>query len=397
MMTAPTLVRTDEELLHWLALRLAPGLGARKAVDLIERFGSPVPLFRASSRELEACGLSGAAARSISSGCSFEDAAAQLEKLRSSGCRLLPYNDPAYPQRLREIYDPPLLLFLRGRQELLSGVSVGIVGSRRASPYGLAVAEKLGRDLAALGLTVSSGMARGIDTAAHRGALEATGATVAVFGCGLDIIYPAENRRLADAIAERGLLVSEYPFSSPAYPQNFPVRNRIISGISAGIVVVEGAQYSGSLVTARLALDQNREVYAVPGNITSSHSFGPNLLIKQGAHLVQCATDVVDNLNLDDRRVLIRADVGQAGESQTGFQASLPLEGEVAGLSPAAAQLARQVLHLLTLDSPTPIDRLVAELDSSSPSEIIAALFELELAGLIRQLAGRNYVKVWTG
>jgi DNA processing protein len=391
---AATALRTGEEILCWLALRLTPGLGARKAVELLQRFGSPVPLFRSSASELMALGLPGAIARSIASGCSFEEASEQHELLLRNGAALIPWNDPLYPEQLREIYDPPCVLFARGRLELLDTVMVAVVGTRRPTTYGKVTTERLSGALAQAGVTVVSGMARGIDTAAHQAALDAGGGTVAVFGCGLDVIYPAENRRLAEEIAARGLLLSEYPFSTPAYPQNFPVRNRIVAGLAAGVLVVEGAQYSGSSITARLALDSNREVFAVPGNITSPMSFGPNLLIKQGATLVQDVNDILDALPEEDRRRLAA-------------QRSLPLEpgaggnagppDDPAGLPPSTAALHHSILSLLRVDEASHLDALSAQLLDWSPSEIIAALFDLELAGQIRQLPGKQYVRVWQG
>lgn len=383
-MAAATISREEE--LHWLALRAVPSLGARRAGQLIERFRTPQAIFRASVSELEAAGLLPAVARSIASGCAFEDAAAQQERLLAAGAVAIPITDARYPQRLREIFDPPVVLFARGRTELLESLMIAIVGTRRPTPYGSAVAERLAGDLGQAGLTVVSGMARGIDTAAHRGALAAGAGTVAVFGCGVDVVYPAENRRLAEEIAAKGLVISEFPMATPAYPQNFPIRNRIVSGLSLGVVVVEGAQYSGSAITARLALDQGREVYAVPGNITSRMSWGPNLLIKQGAKLVQDFNDVIEELAPEDRRRLARRRAGEPGE-QTPAQQELAF-GEL-------NETARKLLEVLSPDSPTHIDELLERVENCSSSEIIAALFELELLGLVRQLPGRNFVKVW--
>ncbi len=293
-----------EEELHWLALRMVPGLGTRKAAQLLEVFETPQATFRASRSELESVGLPASVAQSIASGCAFEEAASQQEKLREAGAQLVPVADSRYPPKLRAIFDPPPVLFLRGRVELLSTLILGIVGTRRPTAYGTTVAARLSRDLAGAGLTIASGMARGIDTAAHRAVLEAGGNTVAVFGCGVEQVYPSENRKLAEQIAEQGLLLSEFPMGTPAYPQNFPVRNRIISGMGAGVVVVEGGEYSGSSITAKLAIEQNREVFAVPGNVTSKMSWGPNLLIKQGAKLVQEWNDIVSELEASDRRRL---------------------------------------------------------------------------------------------
>jgi DNA processing protein len=391
-MLAPTL--SQEEELHWLALRLVPGLGSRKAGQLIERFRTPQAAFRASASELEAAGLTGAVAQSVASGCAFEEAATQHEKVLEAGATLIAFSDPRYPPRLREIFDPPIVLFARGRLELLGSLMLGVVGTRRPTPYGVAVTERLAGDLARAGLTIVSGMARGIDTAAHKGALAAAGETVAVLGCGIDVVYPAENRKLAAELAQKGLLVSEFPMGAPAYPQNFPIRNRVISGMSAGVMVVEGAQYSGSAITARLAMDQGREVFAVPGNITSKMSWGPNLLIKQGAKLVQEWNDVTSELAPEDRRRLLELTRQRAGgEADTGGgtrqaeQPSLPL-------GPAAV-VGRRVLELLKVDASSHIDELLDRVEDCSSSEIIAALFELEMLGLVRQLPGRNFVKVW--
>jgi DNA processing protein len=236
-------------------------------------------------------------------------------------------------------------------------------------------------------------MARGIDTSAHKAVLKAGGNTIAVFGCGVDVLYPSENRKLMDDIAANGLLISEFAMGAPAYPQNFPIRNRIISGMSVGIVVVEGAQYSGSAITAKLALEQGRELFAVPGNVTSSMSWGPNLLIKQGAKLVQDWNDVVEELPPDARRRLIAEGQGRILKEDSGpgtsgaGQASLPFGPN--------SEIARSVLAQLKIDSAIQIDNLLETLENYSPSEIVAALFELEMLGLVRQLPGRSFVRVW--
>src|SRR5579863_6941156 len=303
MNVTPVLSVEDE--LHWLALRMVPGLGTRRIGLLLERLRTPQAIFRASASELEAVGLNGAIARSVASGCSFDDAASQQQKARESGAQLITLGDSRYPETLRKIFDPPPVLFARGRPELLSSICIAVVGTRHPTPYGVAAAEKLSGDLARAGVTIVSGMARGIDTAAHKAALAANGKTIAVLGCGVDIVYPSENRKLAAEIAARGLIVSEFPMEATAFPQNFPIRNRIISGLSCGILVIEGAQYSGSAITARLAIDQGREVFAVPGNITSKMSWGPNLLIKQGAKLIQDWNDVVVDLPQTAQRRLI--------------------------------------------------------------------------------------------
>jgi DNA processing protein len=375
---------SDDELLHWLALRLVPGLGTRKAVTVLERFRTPMALFRASVSELEGAGLSPGVSRAINSGCTFEDAATQQERIKATGSVLVPVTDPAYPEKLRGILDPPTLLFCRGDLSLLAAIMVAVVGTRKPTPYGMAVAEKLSGDLAGLGVGIISGMARGIDTAAHQGALRAGGKTVAVFGCGVDMVYPTENRKLYDEIAAKGLLVSEFPMGAPAFPQNFPIRNRIVSGMSSGVLVVEGAQYSGSAITARLAMDQGREVFAVPGNITSKLSWAPNLLIRQGAKLVMDAQDIVSELAPDERFRLQTIEKEHKGDLA---QQLLPLGPN--------APLGRAMLEILLIEKPTHIDGLLDSLENYSSSEIIAALFELELLGLVKQLPGKQFVKVW--
>ena len=395
-----TCIISAEEELHWLALRMVPGLGTRKARLLIERFRTPQAIFRASPSELEDAGLLGAVARSIASGCSFEDAAAQQQKLRETETTLVTISDPAYPRPLREIFDPPVVLFARGNRDLLQDVMIGVVGTRRPSPYGLAAAERLSADLAQAGLTIVSGMARGIDTAAHRASLNVAGHTIAVLGCGADVVYPSENRKLAGTIIAKGLIISEFPMGAVAFPQNFPIRNRIISGMSAGLLVVEGAQYSGSAITARLALDQGREVFAVPGNITSKMSWGPNLLIKQGAKLVQDWNDVVVDLPAEARRRVIDAgrnrllsqELTHMSETSGAVPASIPGTGLNGG---SASGLNHRILEKLKVDVPTHLDALVESLEDCSPSELIAALFELEISGFARQLPGKNFVKVW--
>ncbi|MBV9745494.1 MAG: DNA-protecting protein DprA [Acidobacteriia bacterium] len=395
-------VLSQEEELHWLALKLVPGLGTRISKRLIDRFRSPQAIFRASRTELEGAGVTSAVAQSIASGCAFEDAAAQQEKLKETGTVVVTISDPRYPPALREIYDPPTLVFARGRVELLQSIMLGVVGTRRPTPYGVAVAERMGADLTRAGLTVVSGMARGIDTAAHKGALAAGGDSIAVLGCGVDIVYPSENRKLAAELSAKGLLLSEFPMGSTAFPQNFPIRNRIISGMSVGVLVVEGAQYSGSAITAKLAMDQGREVFAIPGNITSKLSWGPNLLIKQGAKLVQDWNDVITELPAESRRHLIEEGkrrilkegglepAGSAIETSGGDSASL-----LNSLGPEFGPLARKTLDALKVDVSIHLDDLLENVQDTSASELIAALFELEMMGLVKQLPGKNFVKVW--
>jgi DNA processing protein len=383
---------TQEEILHWLALRMVPGLGTVGSHKLLAQLKSPEAIFRASASELESAGLSPAQARNVSTGCSFDDAVDQQQKALEVGAQIISVQDPRYPRLLREIFDPPLLLFTIGNINLLSTHSVAIVGTRSPTPYGMAAAERLSADLARTGLTIVSGMARGIDTCAHQAALREEGDTVAVLGCGVDILYPSSNRKLYDDIARKGLLVSEFPMATAAFPQNFPIRNRIVSGLSVGVVVVEGAQHSGSGITARVAADQGREVFAVPGNITSKMSWGPNLLIKSGgAKLVQEWNDVTNELPAPIRRDLITR------AQQKMLLEGIPLDEEPPSPTPEEPlkALARRLLGVLQVDVPKQLDALLETFEGVSSSELISALFDLEMSGSARQLPGKNFVKVW--
>lgn len=378
---------STEEELYWLALRLVHGLGPMRAIPLLERYRSPQAIFRASVSELEGHGVSGSVARSIVSGTTFDDAAAQQQKMRLHGVRLLAFGHPSYPPALANIDDPPLVLFSKGRLELLQGILVAMVGTRRPTPYGVAATERVSADLAKAGVAVVSGMARGVDTAAHRAALSVNGDTVAVFGSAIDHIYPAENRQLAEELGERGLLLSEYPMGTPAHPQNFPMRNRVVSGISYATVIVEGAQYSGSSITARTAAEQGREVYAIPGPINSKMSWVPNLLIKQGARLLQDAQDLIADLPEPMRRSL-------AGQ-QPAQEAAKPQQFDLDLRFGQNAPLAKTLLRILHTESAVKLDTLIESAEPATPSEVLAALFELELTGLVRQLPGKQFARVW--
>ena len=378
-----------ETLLYWLALHLTPGLGAQRALRLVKIFGHPEGIFHASLSEMQAAmpQLPKATAESIHAGIAFEDAADEMRKAEGAGVQVVPYQDPRYPARLKEIYDPPLLLYVRGRAELLAGHTVAVVGTRRPTPYGRSVAEKLSRDMVRKGLTHVSGLARGVDAASHAGALEGGGATVAVLGTGVDTPYPKENRKLYEEIVHRGCVVSEFRMGTTPFPQNFPLRNRIISGMSLGVMVVEGAQYSGSLITARLAIEHNREVFAVPGNIVSAQSWGPNLLIKDGAKLVQTADDIVEELPLE-----IRAELATRAQERRAEAAEDPEKGfDLALASPAA----KRVYRVLLLDEARHVDDIIRECGDMAPPQTLAALSELELLGAIRQLPGKTFIRAY--
>ncbi len=371
--------------LQWLALSLTPGIGAGRGRKLVERFGAIDRLFAASLTELEASGLPAAAAQSIASGKSLELASTEYDHVREAGATIISPEDAEFPAQLREIYDPPLVLYLLGNAEVINKRGIAVVGTRHPTPYGVGMAERLACDLAAHGLVIFSGMARGIDSAAHRGALNARGQTVAIWGTGIDVVYPKENQKITDQIlAAGGAVITEFPLGTFPAPQNFPIRNRLISGISIGVLVIEAGEYSGTRVTARCALEQGREVYAVPGNVTNKMSWGPNTLIKQGAALVATWEDVWEELPADTRLAL--TPVEQPASTEPG-SASL-FQG--AELSPHE----KRVLGLLKSDESTHLDQLVERLCAHlSSSEIFAALFELELSGRIKALPGKYYVK----
>jgi DNA processing protein len=371
---------------YWLALALTQGLGPTRIKKLIEHYGTADRIFTATLTELEATGMQAVSAQSIATGKSLELAQEECGKAAEAGARIISLSDPEYPARLKEIYDPPVILFVKGSVEVLAQPGIAMVGTRHPTPYGSGMAERLSTDLAARGLVIISGLARGIDTASHRGAVAAKGKTIAVLGTGIDVMYPKENTRLTEQIvALGGALITEFPVGTFPAPQNFPIRNRIISGMSAGVLVVEAAEYSGTRITSRLALEQNRDVYAVPGNVTNKNSWGPNTLIKQGAKLVATWEDVWEELPADVQAAL------------SSMQNQCP-EPETASLFPdeVTSPHEKKILKLLKADESTHIDQLVELLENEmSPSEIFAALFELELNGKVRQLPGKNFVKTF--
>ena len=374
-----------EERHAWLALALTPGIGPRRLLRAVERCGSAARVLHLPLTELEGLEMPTQSAQFIASGSAAHEADLELEKLASTGATLVTWHDEAYPIRLREIYDPPALLWVRGDVNLLSKSSIAVVGTRHPTPYGTGMAERLSRDLAAHGLIILSGMARGVDTAAHKGALEAKRPTIAVWGTGVDVVYPKENKSLAEQIVlGGGTIVSELPLGTFPAPQNFPRRNRMLSGMSVGVLVIEAAEYSGTRVTARCALEQNREVFAVPGNVTTKNAWGPNLLIKQGAKLTACWEDIWEELPTSIRMEL---------EQSEGFASEGTSEASLFEESPLPPSEAR-VLNVLRQDEALQMDEILEKLEQEmSSSEVFTALFELELAGRIRQLPGKNYVR----
>jgi DNA processing protein len=329
-------------------------------------------------------------AQALFDGSSRRKAEEEWKRTLEVGAKILTPGDGSYPERLLEIYDPPPVLWCLGDAQLLSRPGIAIVGTRHPSVYGSGMARQLARDLAARGLVILSGMARGVDSYAHEGALEAKGLTAAVWGTGVDVIYPKENKKLAENIlAAGGAILSEFAMGTFPAPQNFPIRNRVLSGISVGVLVVEAGENSGTRITARCALEQNRDVFAVPGNVTNKNAWGPNTLIKQGAKLTATWEDVWEDLPTDVR-LKVEELREQSGENES------PAGGAASSYQPALVLPPHEtaVLAGLRADEATQLDELIEALAPElSSSEIFAALFELELAGRVRQMPGKNYVK----
>lgn len=374
------------DLADWIALNMVRGIGPRTANQLLDRFGSPAQVFGASRLALETAGLKPETVQELHDSEILEKANAEIERLDALGAQVITRDDEDYPPLLREIHDPPIALYVRGDLPTASArPCLAVVGSRRCSTYGVNAAQALSRDLAAHGLTIVSGLARGIDAGAHRGAIEGQGLTIAVVGTGLENTYPKEHKKLEEEIIAQGAIVSEFPLGTPPLPQNFPYRNRILSGLSFGVLIVEAAEHSGSLITARLAQEQGREVFAVPGNITSQTSFGPNFLIKDGAKLVQYWRDVVEELPRAIKEQLL------------GLERPLPLTND--GV-PAQQQFEefilteeeRKVFDLLSADVPAHVDQLLLASEMNS-SDLMNALLGLEMKDRIKQLPGKSFIK----
>ena len=378
-------VRLDEARLAWLALALSPGLGPKRILDAMKLLETPSRLFSLTLTELEGLRFPAEAAQFIFDGKARQAAEEEWARVSAQGATIVSFGCAEYPERLKEIYDPPPVLWVRGAVNLLSRPAIAVVGTRHPSPYGSGVAEMLARDLAVRRLLIVSGMARGIDSCAHRGALTARMPTVAVWGTGIDVVYPKENKKLAEEIlAGGGAIVSELPMGTFPAPQNFPRRNRILSGLSVAVLVVEAAENSGTRVTARCAAEQNRELYAVPGNVTSKGSWTPNTLIKQGAKLVATWEDVWEDL---PSQVRLELEAEAPVESKSGATASL-LPDPV--LRPQEAM----VLEVLRSDESLQIDEILELLETQlTSSEVFTALFELEITGRVRCLRGKNYVR----
>lgn len=367
-------IKVEDNQKYWVALNLVLSENLREAKKIADHFPHISEAFEATCDDLIAIGINKDRARAIGSPKILDQASQEIERLSRNGYRILTLENGTYPEYLREIFDPPLVLYCAGKVEVIEGPAVSIVGSRKPSSYGRAVTQRLAEDLAERGIVIVSGLARGIDSMAHTGALKG-GKTIAVLGSGIENVYPRENRPLFERIIEEGAVVSEFPATSPPLGFHFPIRNRIISGLSLGVVVVEASVRSGSLITARLALEQNREVMAVPGNVTSELSRGTNWLIKSGAKPVEGWEDVAEELPSPLKEELLSQ---KRTERKT----------------PSMNAQEKKLFEFLKPETNTHIDELIEKSDFSV-SEALSVLLGLELKGLILQSPGKYFQRRW--
>jgi DNA processing protein len=360
-----------EEIFYWLALSLIPGVGSTLIKRLVDQFDSPEAVFQSPMKELQKIeGLSEKVALEIRKGPLEKRVERELSLLKEVGGTILTLKDDAYPKRLKDIYDPPAVLYVRGEFKKEDDLAVSIVGSRKTSPYGRGITERVSQELARHGVTIVSGMARGIDSLAHWGAISAGGRTIAVLGCGVDVIYPSENRNLFKKIIDCGAVLSEFRMGSPPEAGHFPKRNRIISGLSLGVVVVEASTKSGSLLTAGYALEQGREVFAVPGNVGFDGSRGTNRLIKEGAKMVESYEDILEEILPQWKR---EEEMAQKVKSP---DQDLPEE--------------ERILYKLLEETPLHIDAIIQE-SGFEPGKVSSLLLNLELKGFISQWPGKCF------
>jgi DNA processing protein len=364
----------SSELKSWLALFTVPKVGPVRYIFLVKHFGSPEKVLSVSKAELaELPDIGPVIASSIKSKVDWKKAEEQLELLEKNKVQIVTFRDENYPENLLSIYDPPPFLFVKGEIRKEDRNAVAIVGCRSASLYGKRITERIGRELARRGITIVSGLARGIDSIGHLSALKENGRTLAVFGSGLDIIYPRENRKLTERIKPSGAILSEFFLGTKPEAPNFPRRNRVISGLSLGVVIVEAGTKSGALLTAHCALDQNREVFAIPGNLGAKNSEGTNELIKQGAKLVTSVEDILEELKITTRE----------GKSCP----SVLTEEDLSHLS----ETEKNIFKLIS-DEPHHIDKVATQASVSVP-QALSALLSLELKGLVKQLSGKMFVR----
>ncbi len=356
------------DLRYWIGLSLVPEIGPITAKQLIAHAGTPEQIFRSGLSDLFTVpGMTKARAENIRSFSLWDDVEKQVRVMEQRGISALCYGDVSYPEVLKEIPDAPVVIYIKGEYQTTDRFGIAVVGSRKYTSYGETVTQKISGELAALGFTIISGMARGIDTFAHRSSIASGGRTIAVLGSGLDVYYPAENKSLMTKIASSGCVLSEFPPGTQPNRENFPRRNRLISGLSLGVLVVEAEEGSGSLITASCALEQNREVFAVPGNITSRNSAGTNNLIREGARMVLKAGDIVEEL-APVLKGFIRSETKLAVE----------LSAEEQGL---CACLSREPVHIdhISRESRLPVQK------------ILNLLLSLELKGVVRQSDGKRF------
>jgi DNA processing protein len=383
-----------ESYLPWLALRQIAGVGPVLYKRLIEAFQTPDMVFHADAEALlEVEGISESVAEKIATFTNWDAAKREVDQMEKQGVRLVVLSDPDYPALLRSIYDPPPLLYLKGAALASDTALIAVVGARKITTYGQSVAERIGGGLARVGMVVVSGFAKGIDAVAHRAALSEGGRTIAVLGSGVDCLYPKEHRKLYDAIIEKGSILSEFAMGTEPEPHHFPQRNRIISGLSLGTVVIEASQKSGSLITARHALEQGREVFAVPGSIFSETSSGTHQLIRSGAKLVETVNDILEELSPQLKGVSsesARPENAVSGTRQADRNPEAPSYSNP-GLPVVLGQEEEQLYALLSA-APKHIDAIIEE-STWETAAVSYRLLELELKGAIRQMAGQFYVR----
>jgi DNA processing protein len=384
-----------EELFHWIALKQVSGVGAVLYKRLIETFKTPEAVFAADEDALFSIeGISELVAKNILTFNDFDSAKREIEKTEKDGVTLLTLNDPEYPPLLLTIYDPPPILYRKGKtpnpsQPPRDPYPIAMVGTRNMTPYGKLVAERIAGALARVGMTVVSGFARGVDATAHHAAILAGGKTIAVLGCGIDVIYPKEHRKLYDEIIENGVIFSEFPMGTHPEPHYFPQRNRTISGLSLGCVVVEASTKSGSLITARFAMEQGREVFAVPGSIFSETSKGVHALIASGAKLVADIQDILKELLPQIKAGRQQGDTPLQSNKINPFP--LFAKGQASKVLPVLVGDEDKLYQLLSLE-PKQINTIIEE-SFLAPSVVSYSLLGLELKGVVRQLVGQFFVR----
>jgi DNA processing protein len=363
----------SSELKSWLALFTVPTVGPVRFTSLVKHFGSPEKALSASEKELsELPDIGTVVASNIKSKVAWDKAEEQLKLVEKNQVEVVTFKDENYPEDLKSIYDPPPFLFVKGEIKKEDRNAVAIVGCRSASVYGKRITERIGRELAKNGVTVVSGLARGIDSIAHLSVLKEGGRTLAVFGSGLDVIYPPENKKLTEEIVSSGAIISEFFLGTKPEAPNFPRRNRLISGLSLGVVIVEAGAKSGALLTAGCALEQNREVFAIPGNLDSKNSEGTNALIKQGAKLVTRVEDILEEL-----KITLRGDKSSAVQTKQ----------DLSGLSET-----EQNIYKFISDEPSHIDKIASQASVGVP-QALSSLLSLELKGWVKQLSGKMFVR----